>query len=201
MIRLADKKDSKEIVTLLWEIFEDMELPLLRKIPKHALLDMITEACLEPSYRYSYKRGLVYEVNGDIAGVIFGYPAEVEQIIDQPFQNILMKYGYHSDEILFVDRETFPNEWYLDSIVVKNTYRGLGIGSILIEEMSSLAMKEGYHTIGLNVDISNPKAKELYSRLHFQKVGQMIISGHQYEHLQKTLPTNQATFQIKNVRD
>ena len=187
MIRFADKKEGKEIVALLWEIFEEMELPLLAKIPKDTLLNMIAEAFLEPSYRYSYKRGLVYEMNGEIAGVIYGYPAEVEHLIDQPFQNILLKNGYHPEEILFVDKETFPNEWYIDSIVVKDTYRGLGIGSTLIEEMSKLAKSEGYRTVGLNVDLANPKAKELYSKLNFKKVGDIVISGHQYDHMCKTL--------------
>ncbi|MBD3107553.1 GNAT family N-acetyltransferase [Bacillus sp. AGMB 02131] len=187
MIRFADKKEGKEIVTLLWEIFEEMELPLLEKIHKDTLTNMIAEAFLDPNYRYSYKHGLVYEVDGEIAGVIYGYPAEVEQLIDQPFQDILLKNGYHPEEILFVDRETFPNEWYIDSLVVKDTHRGLGIGSLLIEEMSRLAKSEGYQTVGLNVDLANPKAKELYSKLQFKKVGDIVISGHQYDHMQKTL--------------
>ncbi|MDQ0225790.1 GNAT family N-acetyltransferase [Metabacillus niabensis] len=186
MIRFATQKDGKEIATLLWEIFEDMELSLLKKISKDKLIEMVAEAVCDPTYRYGFKRGLIYELNGEIAGIIFGYPAADELIIDEPFKKVLIKYGYDPNEKLFVDREAFPNEWYIDSIVVNQKYRGMGIGSILLEEMGRIAIEKGYRTIGLNVDIANPKAKKLYSRLGYKKVANTVISGHQYEHMCKS---------------
>lgn len=187
MIRLATQEDGKEIANLLWEIFVDMELPLLRKISKDKLLEMVAEAVVEPTYRFGFKRGLIYELEGEIAGIIFGYPAVEEPIIDKPFGDILKMHGYNPMENLFLDRETFPNEWYLDSIVVKKKFRGMGIGSILLAEMERMALNSGFHTIGLNVDISNPKAKKLYSILGYMKKADIIISGHHYEHMCKTL--------------
>lgn len=159
MIRMATQKDSLEIAKLLWVIFEDMELPLLKKISKNKLLDMVAESVGEPTYRFGVNRGLVYELNGEIAGVIFGYPSAEEPIIDEPFKKVLIKNGFDPNENLFIDKETLPDEWYIDSVVVNKKFRGLGIGSALLNEMSETAKKAGYHTIGLNVDMANPKAK------------------------------------------
>lgn len=187
MIRMASQKDAAEIAALLWEIFEDMELSLLEKIPKNKLLEMVAEAVAEPVYRYGFTRGIVYEINGEIAGVSFGYPSVDEPFIDEPFRNVLLKNGYNENEKLFVDKEAFPDEWYLDSIVVNQKYRGLGIGSALLGEMDQMALKAGYNTIGLNVDIANPNAKKLYSSIGYKKVAEIVLSGHRYEHLCKTL--------------
>lgn len=187
MIRKATQKDCMEIAKLLWVIFEDMELPLLKKISKNKLLDMVAECIAEPTYRFGFKRGLVYELNGEIAGVIFGYPSEDEAIIDEPFRNVLLKNGFDPNDNLFVDKETLPNEWYIDSVVVNKKFRGLGIGSALLNGMSQTAIDAGYHTIGLNVDKANPKAKKLYASLGYQKVADLVISDHQYEHMCKSL--------------
>lgn len=187
MIRMASQKDAAEIAALLWEIFEDMELSLLEKIPKNKLLEMVAEAVAEPVYRYGFTRGIVYEINGEIAGVSFGYPSVDEPFIDEPFRNVLLKNGYNENEKLFVDKEAFPDEWYLDSIVVNQKYRGLGIGSALLGEMDQMALKAGYNTIGLNVDIANPNAKKLYSSIGYKKAAEIVLSGHRYEHLCKTL--------------
>ena len=61
MIRMASQKDAAEIAALLWEIFEDMELSLLKKIQKDKILEMVAEAVADPAYRYGFTRGIVYE--------------------------------------------------------------------------------------------------------------------------------------------
>jgi len=192
MIRIASQKDAKAIASLLWEIFEDMELSLLKKIPKNTLLEMVAEAVADPVYRYGFKRGIVYELDGEIAGVCFGYKAVDEPVIDDPFMEVLVNNGYDNNEKLFVDKEALPDEWYLDSIVVNPTYRGLGIGSALLREMEQMALKAGSKRIGLNVDIANPKAKKLYSSIGYTKVAELVLSGHRYEHLCKALSNTAA---------
>ncbi|MFC5731819.1 GNAT family N-acetyltransferase [Cytobacillus gottheilii] len=187
MIRTIKAEDSMEIAVLLWEIFEDMELPLLQEIPQLKLMEMVAEAAKDPSYRYGVNRGLVYEHNGEIAGAIFGYPALEELSIDEPFRKVLQKHGFNPDKSLFIDQEALPNEWYLDSIVVNKAYRGMGIGTLLLKAMCQTASDAGFERIGLNVDVANPKAKKLYSSIGFIKVADITLSGHHYEHLCKPL--------------
>lgn len=187
MIRFAKKNDGQAIAPLILVILKDMELPLLDIISEEMILTILSEAIAEPSYRYGYQRGIVYEVDGEIAGVAFGYPNEDEEQIDEPLKTILKKYGLSETVQLFIDPETFPDEWYLDTISVKEKFRGLGIGSKLLNALPDIAKRDGKKVIGLNVDQANPAAKKLYARKCFETVGEMTLSNHLYDHMQKKI--------------
>ncbi len=93
---------------------------------------------------------------------------------------------------LFIDEETLPNEWYLDTICVAEKFRGKGVGSALLEALPKIASRDGYEVIGLSVDRANPHAKRLYEKHGFEVVAQREISGHLYDHSKK----NQLIFQL-----
>lgn len=187
MIRKAKKEDAKKISPLILVILKDMELPLLEMVSEEQLLRILSEAFLEADYRYGYRRAIVYEDHGEIAGVAFSYPSEEEKTIDKPLETILQNYDLPEGSQLFIDPETLPNEWYLDSISVDRNYRGQGIGTELLRALPTMAKKEGKSIISLNVDHSNPKAKKLYEREGFEKVGEMTLSGHLYDHMHKKI--------------
>ena len=73
---------------------------------------------------------------------------------------------------LFIDEETLPNEWYLDTICVAEKFRGKGVGSALLEALPKIASRDGYEVIGLSVDRANPHAKRLYEKHGFEVVAQ-----------------------------
>lgn len=187
MIRFATKEDGRAIAPLILVILKDMELPLLDIVPEETILAVLAEAVADPTYRYGYQRGLVYEEDGEVAGIAFGYPNEDEPIIDEPLKKVLRKYNLDEEIRIFVDPETLPNEWYLDSISVDEKHRGLGIGSKLLDALPAMAKREGKDIIGLSVDKANPNAKKLYSRKGFNDVAEMMISGHLYDHMQKKI--------------
>lgn len=187
MIRLAEKKDLPEIASLILVILKDMELPFLDLVSEEELLTILEEAALEPTYRYSLTRGIVYEKEGKVAGVAFGYTDAEEEVIDLPLTKILMAHGLAEDVKLFKDPETFPNEWYLDSISVAEEFRGQGIGTELLAALPEIAKKNNRFKIGLAVDKQNPKAKHLYEKVGFKEVGEYQISGHNYDHMQKEI--------------
>ena len=56
-----------------------------------------------------------------------------------------------------------------------------------LEALPMLAEKANRTIIGLSVDQQNPQAKKLYERHGFEVVEETEISGHQYEHMQKTI--------------
>ncbi|WP_071130901.1 GNAT family N-acetyltransferase [Enterococcus timonensis] len=186
MIRNAQKKDLPEIAQLILVILKDMELPFLDQVPEDEVLEILQEAALEPEYRYSLTRGVVYEENGQVAGVAFGYPDTDEEVIDRPLNKILLNYGI-SQVTLFEDPETFPDEWYLDSISVAKNFRGQGIGTKLLNALPEIAHKEHRQKIGLACDLHNPNAKRLYEKMGFTSVGQYKIAGHMYDHMQKKI--------------
>ena len=78
-----------------------------------------------------------------------------------------------------------PNEWYLDTISVDERFRGMGIGSKLLDALPEVAKASGKQALGLNVDFDNPGARKLYASKGFKDVTTMTISGHLYNHMQK----------------
>lgn len=187
MIRFARKEDGPEIAPLILVILKDMELPFVQTFGEQKTIEVLTDAIADPDYRYSYTRGIVEEIDGKMAGVAFGYTDEEEPMIDLPLADILEKHELPRDQYLFIDKETLPNEWYLDTISVSEKFRGKGIGSKLLEALPMLAEKANRTIIGLSVDQQNPQAKKLYERHGFEVVEETEISGHQYEHMQKTI--------------
>ena len=187
MIRNAKKEDAAAIAPLILVILKDMDLPFLLKYGEEKTLEVSEEAITDPDYRYSYTRGIVDEREGKVAGIVYGYTDEEEPIIDQPLEKILQKHGIYEQVKMFTDRETFPDEWYLDSICVSEEFRGQGIGSSLLEALPPIVKKQNRDVIGLSCDKQNPQARKLYERHGFTVIGERTISGHLYDHMQKKI--------------
>ncbi|HHQ0310228.1 TPA: GNAT family N-acetyltransferase [Listeria innocua] len=185
MIRQAKKSDAPKIAPLLLVIWKDMELPILEVEAEEAITNALIEAIQTEDYRYSYRHLHVFEKDGDIAGVLAGYPGKMEPEIDHAWNEIAKKHGITYDAPIFVDKETFPGEWYLDSIVTNEKFRGHGVGTALLAKLTEIAANEGEKVVGLNCDKGNPHAKRLYERLGFHVTGEIKLSGHDYEHMQK----------------
>lgn len=185
MIRKAKVEDLDALGPLILVILKDMELPMVTAVGDEQILAWLKEAGLDKTYRYSYARAIVAEEDGVILGAAFGYPAEDEPIIDDALDRVLVKHGLPSAK-LFIDPETLPDEWYLDTISVSEQARGKGIGSQLLSALPEYA-EPAKPKLGLNVDEGNPQARKLYSRMGFEKVGEMMISGHRYDHMQKKI--------------
>lgn len=182
VIRLAKKEDMNQLLPLVMIILKDMELPLLQKKSEDEIEQLLLEASQDDTYRYSFTRALVIENEGIIEGVAFSYDSQDEAIIDDAWNRLST-----IQEPLFVDKETLGNEWYLDSLAVRSSSRGQGYGTQLISAVCQLAKQNGAQCVGLNVDIHNPKAASLYHRLGFEKMGEVNLSSHRYDHLQKEI--------------
>lgn len=187
MIRYAKESDGEKIAELVLIILKDMDLPFVVEYGEELTVEMLQEAATIPTYRYGYQRGLVNEIDGEVAGIAFGYSDLEEPTIDAPLRDLLPKYGLPANLQLFEDPETFPEEWYLDSIAVADSFRGKGVGSQLLRALPQMAQASGRSRIGLSVDKENPLAKKLYTRHGFVTVGQAKISGHLYDHMQKEI--------------
>lgn len=187
MIRKARKEDCSILYDMLKEILLDMELDILDRLPSEDLKTLVVDSMKEKGYRYSYNNALVYEEEGEIVGCLFGYKGELEQELNGPLQHRFVEYGLNPEISFFPDKETFPGEWYLDSIVTKKGYRGKGIAKKLIASVPEVARNEQENIIGLNCDKNNPIARAVYEGAGFQKTSEMILSGHVYDHMQKNV--------------
>ena len=185
MIRNAKKEDATQMAPLIMIIWEDMELEILEKYPHDLLETILIEAIQIEDYRFSYKNTIVYELDGKIVGLLCGYAGELEPIIDKPWTTIGKTYGLTAQDKVFVDKETFAGEWYVDSLVTHPNFRGRQIGTKLLEKSPEKAREVGEKIVGLNCDEGNPKAKKLYESLGFVPVKKMVLSGHTYDHMQR----------------
>ncbi|MHC5268636.1 N-acetyltransferase family protein [Enterococcus sp. LJL98] len=186
MIRPAKMADAPIIAQLILVILKDMEVEFLTAVGEEQTLAVLEEAVASPTYRYGYPRGIVKEIDGQVAGIAFGYLAADEPVIDRPLSDVLHRLGL-PDQPIFVDLETYPEEWYLDSIVVAEAFRGQGVGGELLAAVEQTAKAAGAKKTGLCVDLANPKAQQLYERQGYEVVGTQVLSGHDYYHMQKQL--------------
>lgn len=186
MIRHARAEDSPLLFDLLLEIFEDMELPILKQLAPQTFKNVMVSCMQEDFYRYSYKNGIVLEEDGVIMGCCYGYKGELEQALNLPFQQALASYGME-DVLLFPDAETFAGEWYLDSLVTAKDQRGKGVAGKLLAALPTFARDAGESIIGLNCDKVNDRARHVYEKNGFVVHSEFTLSGHLYDHMQKMI--------------
>lgn len=188
MIRPAQIKDASSVIDLVLIVLKDMELKIFDKLPEPEIKALLVEAYTkEPNHRYGYLNALVKEIDGEIAGVLFSYPHSIEETIDEGFINTLLANNLTDEYRLFNEKETFKDEWYLDTIVTSPNHRGIGVAGELLDVVCQLAKEKNYNLVGLNVDKINDHAKQVYLKKGFKLAGEITISNHQYEHLQKQI--------------
>lgn len=72
----------------------------------------------------------------------------------------------------FYDNDYESKEAFLSMIAVKNDCRGLGVGSILLQEIFSQIKKKGMKSIKLEVQKGNTKAINFYKEKGFVNAGE-----------------------------
>ncbi len=66
---------------------------------------------------------------------------------------------------------TIPNERiYISRLIVKKEYRGMGIGSALVDYIIDLCKSMGYNELSIGVNKDNEEALNLYRKKGFTKV-------------------------------
>ena len=183
IIRPSKPADAAQVAPLIDIVFTEMEIPQLMRVPKPTLYAVLQQAFLLPTYRYGYPQILVADQDGHIEGIAVGYLHEQEAHIDDALRPLLPKLGLTPQSSLFTDTETYPGEWYLDTLAVAATAQGHGIGTKLLQAVDPVARARKADVVSLNVDKQNPRAKKLYERNGFVKNGELMIGSHRYDHM------------------
>lgn len=184
MIRKPTLEEREQLIPLLMVILDSMDLEFFKQADPKDVREMLFHAMGTPGYRYSMDHALVADIDGVIAGVAFGYPGEIEDTIDLAMDDLFAAYNYPTGNKLFIDKETFPGEWYLDSLVTHEDYRGHGVGTALLKSLPEMARATNQTKIGLNCEVDNLGAYKLYSSLGFKDHSMRMIGSHQYYHMQ-----------------
>jgi ribosomal protein S18 acetylase RimI-like enzyme len=73
--------------------------------------------------------------------------------------------------IVWAGKESHPHFPDLQSLRVHPAFRGLGIGSKLLEAAETAVAQRGFSQVGLSVGLENPHAQRLYNRLGYHPTG------------------------------
>lgn len=90
--------------------------------------------------------------------------------------------GFYEKETLIaildlIDGYPFKDYAYIGFFMVNKEYQGLGIGSLLIEELIHYIKGQGYQAMRLAVDKGNPQSYTFWTKHHFQKTGEEVHDG------------------------
>lgn len=178
MIRKAHRDEASQIAELFllaWPVEQIMES---NGITYEQLHGTITSVAARNDTIYSYENTVVAEVDGKIVGAMCAYDGADYQRLKQPIVDLL---GAESGFAGL--KETEKGEFYLDSVGVREEYRGRGIATRLFAAQIERAGSLGHKVVGLIVDEDRPKAEALYKRLGFIHVGKREFFGHTMKHM------------------
>lgn len=153
--------------------------------PNHTLKDfhqLMTRLVAMDNSQYSYRNTLIAHSGNELAGILVGYDgADLHRLRKAFVDGAKQSFGIDYSQI---DDETKAGEYYLDSLCVDSRFRGHGIATELLKAGITRGRELGVAATGLLVDVGNPLAQKLYSRVGFEVVGQATWGSHPMNHMQ-----------------
>jgi DNA-3-methyladenine glycosylase I len=184
IIRPAMPDDAEFIAQVVVMAIRDDEM-VKRNCGGDDYLKVLTEVSAAEGTQYSYQNALVAQTTeGEKVGAVLGYDGAELHALRKATWDIISN---HTGFVPEIADETNAGEFYLDSLGVKSEFRGMGIAQKLIDAMCKKAFALGHTNVGLIVDVENPKAEELYSRIGFRRVGDKMFFTHKMYHLQMSV--------------
>ena len=176
MIRNATPCDALAVAPLMFQAMEEIVYKMIGKPHKEEAIDLLAQLFTQKNNQYSYENAWVYEEAGSVIGSVIAYDGAQLHALRAPVL-ALIRSSYGIDIVL--EDETNEGELYIDTLSVLPTAQGKGIGSKLITHLKKVATQP----IGLLVDVQNPEAERLYTRLGFEYVNEQMLAGGRYKHL------------------
>ena len=176
MIRPATPTDAVAVAPLMFQAMEEIVYKMIGQTDAQEAIDFLAQLFAQKGNQYSYENAWVYEEAGSVVGSIIAYDgAQLHALRAPVLKQIQEHYGI---EIVLED-ETTDGELYIDTLSVLPTAQGQGIGSKLIQHLKNVTTQP----LGLLVDVQNPEAERLYTRLGFEYANHQELAGGVYKHL------------------
>lgn len=181
LIRKALQSDAKSISDCLFIAMDDILKTFVESSDPEVAKKFLLQFIEQRQNQYSWENCHVGEFDNEIVCAINIYRGADLQMLRQPVVDFVQKH-YNAD--FSPEYETQIGEYYIDSFGVNPDHQGRGFGSTMLQQMIQKYVIENKQTLGLLVDIDNPNAKKLYSKLGFEPVGFKTLAGKTLEHLQ-----------------
>ncbi len=123
----------------------------------------------------TYKNAIVAEYENEVIGIVYSYPAKYHGISEEtrkffPKERLEFLAEFFNSRV--------EDSLFLDSIYVDEKFRGLGVGSKLIQLTKEKAKKQGFSQLSLMVMNSNRVARRSYERNSFSIVKHVDVKEH-----------------------
>jgi len=117
---------------------------------------------------------VAYSTDNELLGMA-GFQHNQRPLVGLEFEHFQKHFGFFKGlyrsvlmEMLFSRRAENEKQLLMDGIVVKEEYRGKGIGKKLFKGLEAYAVANQFTSIRLDVIDENPKAKKLYEKIGFE---------------------------------
>ena len=169
----------------------------------------IKEVCADVGTLYSWQHARIVSVDGVDAGCLVSYRGE--EYMRERNETWMRCWPGMLDvrELDGVEVETFPGEFYLDSMALKPEFRGLGLGRMLLLDGIRRAKGCGARCASLIVSVEKPRLQKYYEEVGFRGCGHIDFFGHGYNRMWcltdadddcETLHTSGSTGTPKEIR-
>jgi ribosomal protein S18 acetylase RimI-like enzyme len=165
-IRDARKTDCAELAELVDLAGEGLPYYHWQQIaePGQDPWEIGRERATRETGSFSYRNGVVAEVDGKIAGALVCY-----RIADEP--EAIDTESTPPMWIPLLELESIAaGTWYINTVAVFTEARGLGVGSKLLQWAEQTAANLGLRGTSLIVSDANHGARRLYDRLGYEEV-------------------------------
>lgn len=133
--------------------------------------------------RFSYEFADVTQIEGQVTGLLLGYPEHAMQHMQlSMFRQLSAIYDW--GQMLRFLRRTLPlarlaeaeaGEFCIFSLAVRPEFQGRGIGTRLMRHAETRARQAGLAVCSLGVEVDNDGARRLYERLGYQVVATVRV--------------------------
>jgi len=132
--------------------------------PGQSVLELGRERAGRDSGGFSWKNAVVAEVNGEVAAGLVGYR------LDDPYDlGVLAEIPPIVQPLVKLEAKA-PGSWYVNVLATFPEFRGLGVGTTLLEIAESNAGEAGAAALSVIVASWNEAAGRLYRRAGYEAV-------------------------------
>jgi ribosomal protein S18 acetylase RimI-like enzyme len=178
-LRRATRKDARALAELSEYAGDGIPGYLWSQSAKEGQppIEVGTERVLREEANFSYRNAVVTEVDGRVAAMMLAYrlpeqsEVNLEELPDllRPLEELEQK---------------VPGTFYVNALAAYPEYRGLGLGTKLLEAAHALASEAGCEELSLEVFDQNEDAVRLYERHGYREIARLPAAPHpiyQYE--------------------
>jgi ribosomal protein S18 acetylase RimI-like enzyme len=181
LIRKATPNDSTPITAAILLAMDDIIYRFIGDDSTERAFHFVEDLVREKGNQYSYENCWVAESENEVVAAAVVYDGARLQELREPVAARLMELFNREFN---PEDETQAGEFYIDCVGVDPAQQGKGIGTGLFRFLIDSYVIQQRKTLGLLVDTTNPKAKELYLKLGFEIVGTKKLVGKDMLHLQ-----------------